>query len=159
LTLLGRSEGLRGTGSLTVFPLPKSKDGAYHVYFFSHGLRHLPYYAVQAVEELRPGSRLFLMPNPQNRQDSSAVALRTDDPITIVGYCPRYLSKDFLFLLKSGTSDIPEVVVERVNQDAPIQLRLLCSMRTPGQKASSPAEGRSMRYSLDKSVIGTLFEG
>jgi HIRAN domain len=129
LTLLGRSEGLRGTDSLMVFPLPeKSNDGTYHAHFFSHGLRYLPDYAVQAVEWLRPGSRLFLMPDPQNRHDTHAVALRTDDPVTIVGYCPRYLSKDFLVLLKSGDSDTPEAMVERVNRDAPIQLRLLCSL-------------------------------
>jgi HIRAN domain len=141
-TLLGRSEGLRGTDSLTVFPLPeKSSDATYHVHFFSHGLRYLPDCAVQVVEGLRPGSRLFLMPDPQNRHDASAVALRTDDPITIVGYCPRYLSKDFLQLLKSGTSDIPEVVVDRVNKDALMQLRLLCSMRAPWPEGFEPCSG------------------
>jgi hypothetical protein len=62
LTLLGRSDGLRGTDSLMVFPLPeKSSDGTNHAHFFSHGLRYLPDYVVQAVEGLRPGSRLFLM--------------------------------------------------------------------------------------------------
>jgi HIRAN domain len=142
LTLLGRSEGLRGTDSLTVFPLPeRNSDGTYHAHFFSHGLRHLPAYTVQVVEGLRPGSRLFLMPDPQNRHDPSAVALRTDDPVTIVGYCPRYLSKDFLLLLKSGAPGIPEVVVERVNQDAPMQLRLLCSMRAPWPEGFKPCSG------------------
>jgi HIRAN domain len=139
LTLLGRSEGLRGTDSLTVFPLPeKGSDGTYRVHFFSHGLRYLPDCAVQVVEGLRPGSRLFLMPDPQNRHDTYAVALRTDDPVMIVGYCPRYLSQDFLFLLKTGTPDTPEVVVERVNKDAPIQLRLLCSFRTPWPASFEP---------------------
>jgi HIRAN domain len=142
LMLLGRSEGLRGTDSLTVFPLPeKSSDGTYDVHFFSHGLRHLPDYTVQVVEELRPGSRLFLMPDPQNRHDASAVALRTDDPVTIVGYCPRYLSKDFLLVLQSGTPDIPEVVVERVNKEAPMQLRLLCSMHAPWPEEFKPCSG------------------
>jgi hypothetical protein len=139
LTLLGRSEGLRGTDSLTVFPLPeKGSDGTYRVHFFSHGLRYLPDCAVQVVEGLRPGSRLFLMPDPQNRHDTYAVALRTDDPVMIVGYCPRYLSQDFLFLLRTGTPDTPEVVVERVNKDAPIQLRLLCSFRTPWPAGFEP---------------------
>jgi hypothetical protein len=142
LTLLGRSEGLRGTDSLMVFPRPeKSSDGTYDVHFFSHGLRYLPEYAVRAVEELHPGSRLFLMLDPQNRHDAYAVALRTDDPVTIVGYCPRYLSKDFLLLLKSRTPDTPQVMVERVNNDAPLQLRLLCSLRAPWPDGFEPCSG------------------
>jgi hypothetical protein len=142
LMLLGRSEGLRGTDSLTVFPRPeRSSDGTYHAHFFSHGLRYLPDSAVQVVEELRLGSRLFLMPDPQNRHDTYAVALRTDDPVTIVGYCPRYLSKDFLLLLRSGAPDRPEVMVERVNSDAPIQLRLLCRLRAPWPEDFEPCSG------------------
>jgi hypothetical protein len=78
------------------------------------------------------------MPDPQNRHDTYAVALRTDDPVMIVGYCPRYLSQDFLSLLKTGTPDTPEVVVERVNKDAPMQLRLLCSFRTPWPAGFEP---------------------
>lgn len=130
LVLLGRSGGVRVTDSLTVFPYPeKSSDGIYDIHFFSHGLRYLPDYAVQVVEKLCPGSRLFLMPDPQNPHDAYTLALRTDDPVTIVGYCPRYFTEDFLFLLESGTPDTPKVLVERVNSDAPIQLRLLCNLR------------------------------
>jgi hypothetical protein len=60
------------------------------------------------------------MPDPQNPHDASALTLRTDDPVTVVGYCPRYLTKDFLFLLNSGPPDTPTVLVDRVNGDAPI---------------------------------------
>jgi HIRAN domain len=142
LTLLGRSEGIRGTDSLMVFPRPeKSSDGTYHVFFFSHGLRYLPKYAVEAVNELHPGSRLFLMPDPQNRHDRHAVALRTDDPFQVVGYCPRYLSNDFLVLLTSATPDTPLVKVERVNHGAPLQLRLLCSLRAPWPEGFEPCSG------------------
>ena len=142
LTLLGRSEGIRGTDSLMVFPRPeKSKDGTYHVFFFSHGLRYLPNDVVQAVNGLHTGSRLFLMPNPQNRHERHAVALRTDDPLRVVGYCPRYLCKDFLVLLTSATPDIPQVMVERVNKDAPLQLRLLCSLQAPWPEGIEPCSG------------------
>ena len=142
LTLLGRSEGLRGTDSLSVFPCPeKSSDGFYQMHFFSHGLRYLPDFAIHAVKGLQPGSQLFLMSDPQNRYDASALALRTDDPVTIVGYCPRYLSKDFLVLLKSGTPDAPRVIVERVNGDAPTQLRLLCCIRVPWPENFEPCSG------------------
>jgi HIRAN domain len=139
LTLLGRSEGIRGTDSLMVFPRPeKSSDGTYHVFFFSHGLRYLPNYAVQAINELHSGSRLFLMPDPQNRHDRHAVALRTDDPLGFVGYCPCYLSKDFLVLLTSATPDTLLAKVERVNNGAPLQLRLLCGLRAPWPEGFEP---------------------
>ena len=96
LELLGRSEGVRVTDSLTVFPCPeKNREGAYDVHFFSHGLRYLPDHAVQVVDKMQSGARLFLMPDPPNPHDAYALALRTDDPVTIVGYCPRYLTKDF----------------------------------------------------------------
>lgn len=142
LTLLGRSEGLRGTDSLSVSPCPeKSRDGAYLMHFFSHGLRYLPDFAVHTVKELQPGSQLFLMPDPQNRYGAYALALRTDDPVTIVGYCPRYLSKDFLVSLKNETPDAPRIVVEQVNIDAPIQLRLLCCIRAQWPKNFEPCSG------------------
>jgi len=142
LELLGRSEGTRVTDSLTVFPCPeKSSDGIYDIHFFSHGLRYLPDCAVQVVEKLSHGARLFLMQDLQNPYDAYALALRTDDPVTIVGYCPRYLSKDFLFLLKSGTPDTLQVLVERVNSDAPIQLRLLCNLRAPWLEGFVPCSG------------------
>jgi hypothetical protein len=66
------------------------------------------------------------MPDPQNPQDRFAMALRTEDPATIVGYCPRYISRDFLTILEDHPS-LVEVQVKRVNTDAPIQLRLLCT--------------------------------
>jgi hypothetical protein len=67
------------------------------------------------------------MPDPQNSHDSYAIALRTDDPATIVGYCPRYLSRDFLEILENSP-DSGEVRVKRLNAEAPIQLRLLCTL-------------------------------
>jgi hypothetical protein len=139
LALLGRSGGVRVTDSLTVIPCPeKSSEGIYDIHFFSQGLRYLPDHAVQGVEQMQPGARLFLMPDPQNSRDASALALRTDDPVTIVGYCPRYLTKDFFFLLRSGPPDTPTVLVERVNSDAPIQLRLLCNLRAPWPEGFEP---------------------
>jgi hypothetical protein len=55
------------------------------------------------------------------------IALRTDDPATIVGYCPRYISCDFLEILECNPN-VVQVQVKRVNTDAPIQLRLLCTL-------------------------------
>ncbi len=128
LVLLGRTEGVRETDSLTVFPCPeRDPEGKYVVHFFSHGVRHLPDEARVRISKLHVGQRLYLMPDPQNRYDGCAIAIRTDDPATIVGYCPRYISRDFLEILENDP-DAVQVRVKRVNTDAPIQLRLLCTL-------------------------------
>jgi hypothetical protein len=128
LVLLARTEGVRGTDSLTVFPCPeRTSEGTYVVHFFSHGLRYLPDEARLRVSKLRPGDPLYLMPDPQNPYDGCALALRTDDPATIVGYCPRYIAIDFLEILENDPNAV-QVRVRRVNTDAPIQLRLLCTL-------------------------------
>ena len=128
LVLLARTEGVRETDSLTVFPCPEpDPEGRYVIHFFSHGLRHLPEDARIRISALRPDEKLYLLPDPQNPHDGYAIALRTDDPATIVGYCPRYISRDFLEILENNPGSV-EVRVKRVNTDAPIQLRLLCTL-------------------------------
>ena len=128
LVILARTEGVRETDSLTVFPCPEpDPEGKYVVHFFSHGVRHLLDEARVRIAKLYAGERLYLMPDPQNPFDSWAIALRTGDPASIVGYCPRYISRDFLEVL-ANNPDAVQVQVKRVNTDAPIQLRLLCTL-------------------------------
>jgi len=128
LVLLARTEGVRETDSLTVFPCPeRNPENKYVVHFFSHGLRYLPDEARIRVNKLHSAERLYLMPDPQNSSDGCAIVLRTGDPATIVGYCPRYISRDFLEILENDPHAV-EVRVKRVNPDAPIQLRLLCAL-------------------------------
>src|SRR5207249_4959700 len=106
LVLLARTGGMRETDSLAVFPCPEPcPDGTYYLHFFSHGIRYLPTQAIEKINTLSPGNRLFLMPDPQNAFDRYALALRTDSPVTLVGYCPRYFSRDFLTLLEAEPID------------------------------------------------------
>ena len=109
--------------------------------FFSHGLRYLLPEAIARIHNLSPGEQLYLMPDPQNPHDPCAVALRTDDPVALVGYCPRYLAGDFLCLLREAGSKNTKVVVEKVNQEAPIQLRLLCNMTADWPENFRPCSG------------------
>ncbi len=132
LEVLARSGGLRATDTLEVFPCPEpTEDRNYEVYFFSHGLRHLQSQDQARVNELRAGERLYLMRDVQNDYDAMALLLRTGDPISSVGYCPRYYSGDFSRLLDSVGPDKVRVTVEQVNPDAPMQLRLLCKLSAP----------------------------
>lgn len=128
--ILERGPGFRKIRGLLYKKYPqyeRNPEGKYVVHFFSHGLRHLPDEARLRVSSLRPDDTLYLMPDPQNPHDGCALALRTDDPATIVGYCPRYIASDFLEILENDP-DAVDVRVKRVNTDAPIQLRLLCTL-------------------------------
>ncbi|TET42295.1 MAG: hypothetical protein E3J66_03860, partial [Dehalococcoidia bacterium] len=140
--MLAMTEGIKATDTLEVFkcPTPNGK-GRYEVDFFSHGLRHVAKRVIERVNHLRKGERLFLARDMQNRYDSMAMALRTDDPVEFVGYCPRYLSPDFQQLLEKDRAMDVLVTVERVNEDAPLNLRLLCKLVAPWPAGFQPCSG------------------
>jgi len=139
LDILAMTEGIRATDTLEVFkcPTPNSRE-EYEVDFFSHGLRHVAKRVIERVNHLRKGERLFLAYDMQNKYDSMAMALRTDDPVEFVGYCPRYLSSDFRQLLEENEPMDVQVAVERVNEDAPLNLRLLCKLIAPWPTGFQP---------------------
>lgn len=121
------------TDTFEVFPCPeRDEDGAYHIHFFVHGLRHLPQESIARISDLKDEGRLLLMHDFQNPYDPAALMLRTDDTFPgdrhIVGFCPRYLLADAFEVLQSCV-EYPQVLVERINPaPAPLQFRLLCNM-------------------------------
>lgn len=136
---LARTGGLRATDSLELFPCPEPTSGEnYEVYFFSRGLRHLHQENEARTGKLEAGERLYLMQDLQNSHDAMALLLRTGDPVTLVGYAPRYYSAEFTHLIKSSGPECVKVVVEQVNHDAPIQYRLLCRLTSPWPANFSP---------------------
>jgi len=136
---LARTGGLRATDSLELFPCPEPTEGKnYEVYFFGRGLRHLHMENQERAHQLRPGERLFLMQDLQNSHDSMALLMRTSDPITLVGYAPRYYSAEFTQLIRSTGPDQVKVTVEQMNTDAPIQYRVLCKLVSPWPANFSP---------------------
>lgn len=122
MQLLARSGGKRATDELCVYPYPEQNEQEQQtLYFLSHGLRYLDEVSLQKIERLKAGDNLSLRAE-NNSHDEFALVLETGDPIK-VGYCPRYLNRDFRQILdKSGIN----LVVERLNLDAPLQFRLLC---------------------------------
>ncbi len=126
ITILARSGGERETDTLAVFPCPEvDEQGQYHLYFFSHGLRHLPTGALTRINQLELGEKLWLQSEFQNPYDSQALILNTKDHHN-VGYCPRYLLAETQLLRHNLTS---EVFVEHVNKPpTPLKFRLLCKM-------------------------------
>ncbi len=149
LEMLARTGGLRDTDTLELFPCPEpTKNNLYKVYFFSRGVRHLLPEHRNRIKELVPGQELFLMRDIQNRYDRYALLMRTGDPISIVGYCPRYYCADFTRLIELAGPTNVSVTVEKVNADAPMQMRLLCKVRAPwptGFSACSTEEYKPLR--------------
>ncbi|MBI1422101.1 MAG: hypothetical protein GC149_01460 [Gammaproteobacteria bacterium] len=136
---LARTGGLRATDSLEMFPCPDpSVDKNYEVYFFSRGLRHMHKENQKRALELKQGEKIYLMQDLQNEYDEMALLLRTNDPISLAGYAPRYYSGEFTKLIKLVGRDKVTVEVERVNADAPLQYRVLCRLVSPWPPNFSP---------------------
>lgn len=120
LLLLARSGGKRATDSLEVFPShERHAEGIEEFYFFSRELRHLPTETLDRINHLRPGEPLLLVPEPHNQ--AYAIALPTDESVK-VGYCPPYLAKPLWRQIEYHIW----LKVAKVNQEAPLQFRLLC---------------------------------
>ncbi|OOG53334.1 hypothetical protein B0E48_16200 [Rhodanobacter sp. C03] len=139
---LARTGGLRATDNLELIPCPEpTKESMYEAFFFVRGLRHATPASRERADELKAGERLFLICDLQNMQDRAALMLRTDDPISLIGYTPAYFARDFMSLLKEGEgSKKVEVTVEKVNLDAPAQYRILCKILAPWPSHFSPCE-------------------
>jgi hypothetical protein len=138
---LARTGGLRATDSLELIPCPEPNNAnQYEVYFFCRGLRHLPDDSQKRSLTLAEGEKLFLMQDIQNGSDDMALLLRTDDPVTLVGYVPRYYSADFSRLISLVGADGLKVTVEKVNADAPIQYRVLCKFSAPWPMQFQPCQ-------------------
>jgi hypothetical protein len=140
LSLLARSAGRRSTDSFEIFAHPQfiRPDGEvrYCIDFFVHGIRHMPASAADRALLLEADERLRLMPDGQNPEDPSAVALRTEDKV-LLGYVPRYYCPDLELLRQNQTQ--PEVRVLRVNASpAPVQQRVLVQLDAPWLAEAPP---------------------
>lgn len=139
---LARTGGLRATDSLELIPCPEpTSSNQYEVFFFCRGLRHMPEETQARVLGLESGERLYLMQDIQNQEDGLALLLRTKEPVTAIGYVPRYYVDDFSKLINSLNKEDISVTVEKVNRDAPIQYRLLCKLTAPWPVSFKPCEG------------------
>jgi len=127
---LARTNGIRATDSLALFEVPQKKDSKYITYFFSHGISHLPHNYVKRIEHLKKEDKLYIMQDIQNEIDQYALMLRTDDPVELMGYCPRIYTKDLNRLIEINGANNLKVTIETINYDAPLQLRLLCRLET-----------------------------
>lgn len=138
--VLGRSEGVRATDRIEVFPGAEATvDGQLSTLFFARGIRHLDG-ASRAVGQLRVGDALVLVREPTNEVNPRAMLLNTEtgEP---VGWAPDYLL-DLLDELGQLNAAMPAVAVEHVNPPtvAP-HLRLLCRVSAPWPLRYEPFTG------------------
>lgn len=138
LLLTARMGGDRATDTLQINPVPeRGRDGRYKAVFFCHGTRHVSFTGQARVATLRPGERLFPMFDFQNPFDADAIALRSDDPPEMIGYCPRYLATDFK-KIAAAVGNRFQFAVKQFNHDAPPQYQLLCEASGPWPLHFSP---------------------
>jgi hypothetical protein len=131
---LSRTGGLRATDTIELIPCPEPNEQNFYVaYFFIRGIRHFPAEVEEGLCRLMSGDRLFLVRDVQNEHDGAALLLRTNEPISLVGYAPRYYSEDFSQLISNSATRVMdvEVIVDRVNHDAPLPYRVLCKIKAP----------------------------
>lgn len=125
--LLSRMGTGKSSDPLQIYPVPiRGYNNKYKTFFFCHGIRHMPQSAKDVVSKLRPGDLLYPVLDVCNTYDKYAVGIRTERPLHFIGYFPRYVSQDVTDVVQSDASSF-QIVVERVNLDAPASYRLLCS--------------------------------
>lgn len=128
---LALTGGQRGTDSMELIPVPQpSADGMYRVSFFVHGVRYLSERDQAEFAQLVEGDQLVLVPEFNNVADQHALLLKRHGSAHHVGYVPRYFSKDFSEIMKREGGGV-EVSVQKVNSDAPLAFRVLCSFQAP----------------------------
>jgi hypothetical protein len=135
IEILARSGGQRETDVFQLFSAPNlGPNDSFKMKFFCNGIRHLDESAQSRIHQLQKRNKLFLMMDVQNDCDPQALAVRSDDPVQILGYLPRYLASEFQPILKdSNTLNKLEITVDKVNALAPIQYRLLCNLEGNSQ--------------------------
>jgi len=130
LSVLSVTGGLRATDSFELVPAPHKEGNKLVLNFFPRGLRHMPTATLAAIAVLTPGTRLYLLRDIQNSFDPKALLLRSDAPNVLIGYLAKYYGAGLEQLLAINAQDIV-VTVKRVNIDAPLDMRLLCTLTGP----------------------------
>lgn len=123
--ILARSGGGRATDTFHVVDIPV--DGRVEGHFLVSGVRYFEDNG--ALSRIDGGSRLGLLPEPDNPVNPEAVLL-TDAGGSRIGYVPDWLLDDVHGWGLLSTA----VHVEQVNAGAPAHLRLLCRIEaSPGR--------------------------
>jgi hypothetical protein len=144
---IARSQGHREGDTIQLFPEPTVRDAEAKCLFLVHGIRHAHKgtkilngikvrvtrdQVEDALDKLRRGDKLAIIPEPQNEKNPQAIVVM-GTPQVPVGWVPDLLVEDLHRLMERA--DVT-VTAEHVNgRDAPWHLRLLARLR------AAPAHG------------------
>lgn len=93
--------------------------------------------------DLRKSEPLALLLDFMNPYDLHAVAVRTCDVRgrVLIGYVPRYLTRDIYELCLRCEGDFIKLTVEQVNCDAPLEHSVLCRTNACWPEGFQPCSG------------------
>lgn len=152
IQILSLSGGAKVTDSMAMFAAPeRDRNKNFTMKFFSQGIRYLLNESKERISNLRVGDELFPMYDFQNPYDSNAIALRSDTPSALTGYCSRYLAPDFKKLLDMEPGAV--FIVSKVNLNAPLQHRLLCEFRSAWPADFMPFSGEEYEPLAEPSML------
>lgn len=130
MSVMSVTGGLRATDSFELIPASRQEGNTLVVDFFPRGLRHMSPSITEFISSLSAGTRLYLLSDFQNSFDPNALLLRTDNPKILVGYMAKYYGSGLNKLLQSDATDVV-VEIKQVNIDAPLDMKLLCTLKAP----------------------------
>lgn len=138
--VLARSEGIRATDRVEVFPAPFSiSTGELSTLFFARGIRHLDG-AGDAVASLVQGDELTLERDSGNPVNDRAILMNTRTG-RCVGWAPDYLL-DLIYELRDLNGHWPVITAEHINgAKTPAHLRLLCRLTATWPVGYEPLSG------------------
>jgi hypothetical protein len=130
--ILARTGGPRATDTFHIVEAPTVDGGIFKTRFFVSGVRHCEG-AEERVLALKPGAKLLLRHDSDNVFNPLAMLV---DAVAgkPLGWVPDWLVEEVHERLESHGP--LEVVVEKVNVDAPVHLRLLCRIESDGTAAN-----------------------
>lgn len=129
MDLLSVTGGSRATDNYELVAPPRVIDGALELDFFLRGLRYLPAAVLSQVSDIQENAGVFLMKDVQNKIDQNALAIRVEQPSSmLLGYVPRYYARGIARLLESKDVNLTGEV-KRINTDAPMDMRVLVSLK------------------------------
>lgn len=120
--------GYRATDSFEVFPrIERAPDGAFRSRFFLHGWRHVNAAALERIDRLEPGEKLFVTIELTNPASQVAVQIQTED-YHMIGWAPRYLVGDLVHAIAQSPGEYGARVVRINPAPAPSKQRLLVEL-------------------------------
>ena len=138
LDLLGISGGERKTDDFRIITEPQiTSKGEYKIRFFISGIAYLEEKNKSRIRTLDRNEQLKIEFENDNPHDMNAILISTQDNIKI-GYCPKYFNCDLRALMEKPELQAHNLVVVKVNNDAPNQFKVLCEFSTMWPKNFIP---------------------